>query len=209
MITVAHLKGGTGKTTTVAHLVLALAEDGARVLAVDADGQGSLVGWAEDAHAGGLEWPDAVSLPTRTLHRQLPGIARGYEHVVIDTPNDPSRDQAVVASAMRASELVVIPVAPAPLEFERLSPTLEVVEDAKVINDRLRAVVLLSRIRASTRSAGQARGVLEDQGLHVLAAEVPLREAIAQSAGGATPAEAYRAVAAELGELATPVEVSA
>lgn len=90
------------------------------VLAVDADGQGLLIGWAEDAWAAGRNWPDTVSLPTRTLHRQLPGIARGYDHVVIDTPNDPSRDQAVVAAALRAAELVVIPGAPAALEFERL-----------------------------------------------------------------------------------------
>lgn len=63
-------KGGTGKTTTVASVSHELANGGARVLAVDLDGQASLSDWltprqhrrpmVEDALLGRAAWADVV-----------------------------------------------------------------------------------------------------------------------------------------------------
>lgn len=60
----------------------------------------------------------------------LAGVANGVDVAVIDTPNDPSTDQAVVAAAMEAADLLVVPVSPTPLEVERLGPTVAFAAEA-------------------------------------------------------------------------------
>jgi chromosome partitioning protein len=48
LIAVGNLKGGTGKSTIAVNLACALAADGATVVLVDADAQGTVTDW----HAG-------------------------------------------------------------------------------------------------------------------------------------------------------------
>ena len=75
-VAVANLKGGTAKTTTAVFLAHVMAAEG-RTLLVDADPQGSALGWAETAE----ELPfSTVSLPVRNLHRQLPDLAANQRH---------------------------------------------------------------------------------------------------------------------------------
>src|SRR4051794_6939223 len=102
------MKGGTGKTTSTAYLAHALTERGRRVLALDADPQGSLLRGAE---FGGWTIP---------VERWSPGRAgdvaeQGWD-VVIDTP---PTDQSLgrVESAVRESSHVVVPIAPTPAEY--------------------------------------------------------------------------------------------
>jgi chromosome partitioning protein len=131
VLTVVNRKGGTSKTTTAVFLAHALHEQGRRVLLVDADPQGSALTWSETAAAGGdggFPFP-VIALPSRELHKQLPDvIGNRFDAVVIDTP--PLEERAgIVASALRLATLAVVPVAPTPIEYQRLGQVREVVED--------------------------------------------------------------------------------
>ena len=179
-VAVANLKGGTAKTTTAVFLAHAMAAEGETLL-VDADPQGSALGWAEAAE----ELPfSTLSLPVRNLDQQLETVAVARRHVVVDTP--PGHPE-ITAAAIRAVEIVVVPVQPAVLDVARLGATLELAADAQTLDDALWVRVLLTRVRAGTRSRRDTREALLEQGVKVLETEIPQREAIGL-AGATVPA---------------------
>ena len=141
-LAVINLKGGTGKTTSAVYLAAALARRG-RTLLVDADPQGSALSWSDQAE--GLPFTVAA-LPVKTLHRQLPGLAQGFAHVVVDTPPG---DLGVVRSAALAVELALIPIPPGLMDVDRLRPTLELLAEVEPLNP-LGVQVLLTRVRRAS-----------------------------------------------------------
>jgi len=174
-LAVVNLKGGTGKTVTSVHLAVALARHG-RTLLVDADPQGSALSWSEEAG----ELPCAVvSLPVRDLHRRIDGLLPGIAHVVIDTPPG---DRAIVRSAIAASGAVVVPIPTSIIDLDRLTPTLDLIAELEAVKP-VRVFVLLTRVRASTKSGQLTRSVLEDLGVSLLESQIPLRESINTSFG--------------------------
>jgi cellulose biosynthesis protein BcsQ len=71
IIAVLTPKGGAGKTTVALHLAGELERQGASVLLVDADPQGSALDWAEQrARDGRPRLFGIVGLARETLHRE-------------------------------------------------------------------------------------------------------------------------------------------
>lgn len=110
IVSVLNQKGGVGKTTPTIHLATALARAGERVFLIDADTQGSALGWSAAREAAAL-FPVA-GLPKASLHKELPDLAANYTYVLIDGP---PWVYDVARSAIMASDLVLIPVQPSPL----------------------------------------------------------------------------------------------
>ena len=180
-LSVVNLKGGTGKTVTAVHLAAALARRG-RTLLVDADPQGSALSWSEEAG----ELPCAViSLPVRDIHRRIQNLLPGVAHTVIDTPPG---DRAIVRSAIAASEVVIIPIPTSIIDLDRLRPTLDLIAEVEGVTP-VRVFVLLTRVRASTRSAALTRSVLDDLGVSLLDTQIPLRESISTCFGTTPPGD--------------------
>jgi|SRR5579864_4513625 len=190
-LAVSNLKGGTGKTVTAVHLATVLAAQG-RTLLVDADPQGSALSWSEEAE--GLPFA-VVGLPVRDLHKRMHDLLPGLTHAVIDTPPG---DRAIVRSAIAASDVVIVPIPPSVIDLDRLRPTLDLIAEVDAISP-VRVFVLLTRVRAATRSGKLMREILADLGVSLLDAQIPLRESLSTSFGtipsGDNP---YQAVLDEL-----------
>lgn len=181
-IAVVNLKGGSTKTTTSAFVAHVLAEQDIRVLVVDADPQGSALRWHDAA-----DWTvPVVRLDSPRLHRDLPGhVGNRYDAVVIDTP--PLADhRGIVLSALRAATHVVVPVAPTPIEYERLTAVREAVEEAAELRpDGQPPVVgmLLTRTVAGAASTEAYRVLMAEDGDRVLRGSVGRLERFAQAYG--------------------------
>lgn len=185
ILTVAALKGGSSRTTTSAFLAHALAEQGRRVLVIDADEQGSITRWAESA---GWSIP-VVGMAHGRLH--VPGVGvdavqGDHDAVVIDTP--PSvRLQGVVESAIRAATHVLVPVAPTSAEVERMTVLRTMAEDLSHLGRHGAppvTVALLTRTIANAVSTSVYRDLLEDEGWRVLKSTVARLERYGQAFGG-------------------------
>lgn len=148
VIAVANLKGGSGKTTSAAFLAHALHEQGRRVLAVDADPLGVLAKWDEISETG---WPfPVVALPSRTLHKDLPGMTRNRaDAVVIDTPGNITQAE-IITSAVRVATHVIVPIAPSRLEELLLSDVAELISNATDVNRPPRVILMINRAVANT-----------------------------------------------------------
>lgn len=182
-IAVANLKVGTGKTTTAVHLAVGLARHG-RTLLVDGDPQASALAWSEEAE----ELPvTVIAWPTRDLARRVAQVAGDYEHIVIDTPPG---HEAIVRQAMIAAETLVVTLAPSLMEVGRLGPTFELAAEVESIHP-IDTRVLLTRVRAGTTSAQEAKALLQTNAVPSFASQIHLRESYAH---------AYGTVPVDLGE---------
>lgn len=179
VITIANYKGGTGKSTTVAFLAHAFEQLGLKVAIVDADPQGSLLGWADQ---GDFTIP-SMGLPTNKIHRQLKGIVGdSFDVVLIDTPG--FKDSAgIVYSALRASQMVVVTMAPTMVELDTVVNILDAVNEIEELVDREIATrVLLNRTVTNASSTDIVRKALgAEVGVEVFGTTISRRESIAQA----------------------------
>ncbi|MGI8459082.1 MAG: AAA family ATPase [Propionibacteriaceae bacterium] len=175
ILTLGNKKGGVGKSTSTVYLAAGLARRG-RTLIVDADPQGSILSWSEEAGEG---FPAAVvQWSTRDLARRVQDVAGDYAHIVIDTGRAATEDDPILRQALMVSDHLLVPFAPSLMDVRELGRVLQLVEDLETVH-HVDAHLLLTKVRGGTASSRDAREGITGQGLPLLNAQIGLREAYA------------------------------
>jgi len=162
VITVAQQKGGAGKTTLAANLAAALAED-TRVAVLDIDPQRSLARWhaLRTARAGA----SAVTLSELSgwrLPAEIERLRRAHDVLIVDSPPQVDTDAKI---AVRAADLVLVPLQPSPPDLWAAEGTLKLARDEK-----RRAALLLNRAPASGSLRATVEAEIAGRGHRLLAA---------------------------------------
>lgn len=176
VIAVLNQKGGSGKTTIATHLARGLQLEGHTVLLVDSDKQGSARDWRAVDEDNPLP---VVGLDRPTLDKDLKSISN-KDFVVIDG-SPQATDLAV--SAIKASDLILIPVQPSPYDIWATSDLVDIVKQRIEMTDgNLKAAFVVSRAINNTNIGKEVSTVLLDYGLPVLNTKIMQRVSYPNSA---------------------------
>ena len=177
VITVAQRKGGAGKTTLAAQLAVAWRLDGRRVALIDTDALGSLHAWAEERRR---RLGDEGALPVTHLSgwrlgSELARLKGAADVILVDCPPHAETD---AKTAIRASDLVLVPCQPNPLDLWATRETLEMIR-----REGRPALLVLNRMPARGRAALAAREAMTADGLPLAGTSLGNRVAFAASMG--------------------------
>jgi chromosome partitioning protein len=191
-IVVATQKGGSGKSTIVAHLGVAAAENGQRVALIDTDPQGSLAGWGARREA------DTPIVAAASLLRLAEAIeaARAAEMTlcVVDTPGSFG---AAEANAIALADFILVPARPSPFDLGAIAKTLDVVRATGKP-----AAIVLTQCRPVGSEAAEMRAALAGCEVEVLVETIGVRVAFVTAiTGGLAVTEFERSDSAAVVEI--------
>jgi chromosome partitioning protein len=193
VVAVAQRKGGVGKSTLAANLATAFAALGERVALLDTDPQRTLSHWhAARAAAGSralaldFEAPAGWRVPA-TCDK----LRRSHDLVLLDTPPHDDTDARI---AIRAADLVLVPLQPSPADLWATGATLDLAKAEK-----RPVAVALNRVPAQSRLAEQIIKELRGKGVMLLDATLGNRTGFANAfaAGLGVTEAAPRSLAAD------------
>ena len=182
IITVATMKGGSGKSTVASCLAVHWHLRGRRPTLVDADPQRSIMRLVsrERALGGVAVVEDATDEAANTARR----IAAGGGLVIIDTPGFRSK---TTLDCLAVADFVLVPVKPSPFDVDRMLDTLGILT-SRADGRRPQVRCVLTQTTRDSVIARHIRAELASAGLPVLNSEMVNRVAYPEAMlWGATP----------------------
>lgn len=203
IITVATMKGGSGKSTVASCLAVYWHLVGRRPTLIDADPQRSIVRVAARERAlGGVDVVEDATADAAATARRL---SQTSGLVLIDTPG--FRSQTTL-DCLLAADFVLVPVKASPFDIDRMLDMLSVLKD-RIDGRRTLFRCLLTQTTRDSVIAKHIRSELIEVGLPVLRNEMTNRVSYPEaSLWGATPSLVERrgAAAREIAAVADEVD---
>lgn len=202
---VLNQKGGVGKTSLATNLCHVYASQGARVLLVDADPQSkSATRWSSAREIEPL-FP-VIGMAKPTLHKDLPAVSRNYDITIIDGAPQLAE---IGRSILLASDMIVIPVQPSPYDVWSAADTVDLIREARVFKESLKAVFAVNRKIANTAIGRDVTEALAQYEIPTLKTHLVQRVAYAESAAQGLAVEEYEPDnpgAAEIRKVAAEIQ---
>lgn len=162
MITTIFATKSSTKTSIAVSTAIYLKNKGIDVLLCDLDSQKSAVIWMEYRDADDtLTSVPSVEKSGATVFSSLKELSSKYEHLICDCggKNDVSGRYALLVS-----DLVIVPVFPSNISLMTLNNSLRSIEEAKVQNENLKVVIVLTGVNSNPRikDTDEAREAISD-----------------------------------------------
>lgn len=167
IITIAHQKGGVGKSTLAINLALCF-QDQLSVALVDTDLQGSLYHMRSD-------FPDLTIIGTDKLS-DIQKLA--FDLVIVDTPPYLSNR---LPDLFRYSDFILVPTKAGFFDVMAIRSTIALISAARDAVPGVRAGIVLNMIKPRSGITHDVRGLLESMDVQLLKAVVHDRVSIARS----------------------------
>lgn len=183
MITVVGgTKGGSGKSTIATNIAIMLSTAGHDVLLVDADDQETATDFTnlrEATRPNGAGYT-CVALTGAAVRSGVQRLAPKHAHVIIDTGG---RDTVSQRAALSICDTYLVPFAPRSFDVWTLDKVAELVEEARAVNDRLRALAFINRADPRGNENAEAAELIRSKpALEFVPASLGTRKAYANAA---------------------------
>lgn len=166
-ITIAHQKGGVGKTTLALNLAYCFA-DAARVAVTDTDLQGSINSLGKLVTGIELVSPELV----------LSGKLTGYDLLIIDTPPYLTNR---LGDLFAISDFVLVPTKPGFLDAMAVRATVALLKESMNKQPNLKAGIVLNMVMPRTSLTAEVKELLGEYDLPLLPTLIHQRVSYARS----------------------------
>ena len=158
IVSILNEKGGCGKTTIAINLAHAMqVMNNGKILLIDADIQATARDWHEASRG---EILNVVGLDRSTLDKDIKAVAYDYSWIFVDGP---PRLNKITISALKCSDVVLIPVQPSPNDTWAVDGFVDLVADRISATDgKLKAAFVVSREVKNTTIGKEIRDLLKE-----------------------------------------------
>jgi len=157
VVGIIHGKGGTGKSTVAVNVARALQLRGLEVALIDCDAQGTAQSWKASR-------PDSEVLPAvygidqaSALQRDTERLTGSFDAAIIDGG---AKLDKMHTAAIKASDLILIPVQPSPADIWPTEQLVELVRHRQEVTGGPEAAFVISRRKAGTKLGASVQDVL-------------------------------------------------
>lgn len=167
IITIAHLKGGVGKSTLALNLAICF-QDQLNVALIDTDSQGSISDLKEDLPGISIiqeEYFDHIKKLTHDL-------------IIIDTPPYLSNR---LPELFTLSDFVLIPTKAGFFDMMAIRSTITLVKEAQALNPNMKAAIVLNMIKPRSGITAEVVELLKSFSIPVLATMIHDRVSFTRS----------------------------
>jgi chromosome partitioning protein len=186
IITLATLKGGSGKSTVASCLAVYWHLQNVSTVLIDADPQQSIHGRLK------VDGLTVLSDFSDNIAETITEAAKSYDRVIVDTAGFKNRTSI---AALAAADIALVPVKPSPMDVAVAAQTLLLVAEINSTNERqsnpIKARLVLTMTTAGTVIARHIREEIKAAGFKLLDGELSNRVGYAESALSSTTPTVY------------------